>query len=59
MPIYRDTVLLRRPLKLISPPKEPTVSGVLRYQACNEELCWPPGKLELTARLSLQPEVTR
>lgn len=59
IPIYRDTVLLRRPLKLISPSNELTVSGLLRYQACDEELCWPPGKLELTARLSPQPEVTR
>jgi hypothetical protein len=53
--IYRMNVLLKRKLKVISATAK--VTGILRYQACNDELCWPPGKLELSAQLST-PEAT-
>jgi hypothetical protein len=57
--VYRTSVLLKQTLKLIAPPKgSPKVTGMLRYQACNDELCWPPGKLELSAPLSIQAEAT-
>jgi hypothetical protein len=57
--IYRTSVLLKRTLKVTSATANPKVTGVLRYQACNDELCWPPGKLELSAQLSNQAEATR
>jgi hypothetical protein len=59
VPAYRDTVLLRRPLKVISTSPTQKATGVLRYQACNNELCWPPGKLELSAPLALHSEASR
>jgi hypothetical protein len=59
VPVYRTSVLLRRSLKITSPPSSREVTGVLRYQACNDELCWPPGKLELSAPLPIQAEATR
>jgi hypothetical protein len=60
VPVYRNSVLLRRSLKVTSPlPQTLNVTGVLRYQACNDDLCWPPGKLELSAPLTIQAEATR
>ena len=56
--IYRTSVPLKRTLKVTSAPADSKVTGVLRYQACNDELCWPPGKLELSAPLSIQAEAT-
>jgi hypothetical protein len=58
--VYRNFVLLRRSLRVASPPpKTLTVTGVLRYQACNDELCWPPGKMELSAPISIRTEGAR
>ncbi len=59
LPVYRTSVLLRRFLKVTSPPPSRHVTVVLRYQACNDELCWPPGKLELSAPIPTQAEATR
>ena len=59
VPAYRNTVLLRRSLKMTSPTPSQDATGVLRYQACNDELCWPPGKLELSAPLAIQAEASR
>jgi len=59
-PVYRNSVLLRRSLKVAStlPPQPLIVAGVLSYQACTDDLCWPPGKTELSATLSTQGEAT-
>lgn len=53
VPEYRDVALLRRSLDVASTlkPQTLTVRGVLHYQACTEELCWPAGKMELSAPL--------
>jgi hypothetical protein len=59
LPVYRTSVLLKRTLRVTSPPVTPDVTGVLRYQACNDELCWPPGKLELSAPLPIHAEAIR
>ena len=60
VPVYRNSVLLRRSLRVAFPTlKTLSVTGILRYQACNDELCWPPGKMELSAPLSIQTEVTQ
>jgi hypothetical protein len=58
VPVYRNSVLLKRTLKFTTPSSlSRDVTCVLRYQACNDELCWPPGKLELSALLPIQAEV--
>jgi Disulphide bond corrector protein DsbC len=54
--VYRTSVLLKRALKITSATADSKVTGVLRYQACYDELCWPPGKLELSAPISIQAE---
>jgi hypothetical protein len=56
--VFRSSVLLKRTLKVISATADSKVTGVLRFQACNDELCWPPGKMELSAPLSIQAEAT-
>jgi N-acetylgalactosamine-6-sulfatase len=54
--VYRDSVLLRRSLRVVSSssPKTLTVAGELQYQVCTDELCWPKGKLKLSAPLMIQ-----
>lgn len=56
-PVYRNSVSLRRSLKVVAgpEPRNLMVKGELRYQVCTEELCWPPGKLELSAPLIIEP----
>jgi hypothetical protein len=56
--VYRNTALLRRSLRVGSgfEPRTLTVIGELRYQVCTEELCWPPGKLKLSAPLVVQSQ---
>jgi hypothetical protein len=57
--VYRTSVLLKRSLRITTRTRDSTkVIGVLRYQACNDELCWPPGKLELSSPLPIQAEAT-
>jgi hypothetical protein len=55
-PVYRNSVLLRRALRVgaKSAPRDVRVSGKLRYQACNDELCWPTRTMELFAPLSIR-----
>jgi thiol:disulfide interchange protein len=49
--IYTDSVLFRRPLKVSSnaPVGVMAIAGELHYQACTEELCWPPRTIKLSA----------
>lgn len=56
-PVYRERVLLRRPLRVKSSAaaRSLVITGKLRYQACTEDLCWPPRTLELSAPVSIQP----
>ncbi len=55
--VYRDSVLLRRSLRVVSStaPRTVAVIGELQYQVCTDELCWPKGKLKLSAPLMIQP----
>ncbi len=55
-PVYRDSVLLRRALRVraIPPSSVASLSGELRYQACNDELCWPPRTIKLSAPFSIR-----
>ncbi|WP_406699746.1 protein-disulfide reductase DsbD domain-containing protein [Singulisphaera sp. Ch08] len=60
VPIYRNSVQIRRAVKVTSlSPETLNVTGVLHYQACNDELCWPPGKLELSTQLTIQAEASQ
>jgi len=54
--VYRNSVLLRRALRVgpTSAPRDLRVSGELRYQACNDELCWPTRTMELSAPLLIR-----
>ncbi|HEX2475463.1 MAG TPA: protein-disulfide reductase DsbD domain-containing protein [Lacipirellulaceae bacterium] len=54
--VYRDSIILQRSLRILSDasPEEMIVRGELRYQACNDELCWPPGTLDLSASLKIE-----
>jgi hypothetical protein len=56
--VYRNSVLLRRALRIRRKPSARTlrISGELRYQACNEELCWPPRTLPLSATFSIRDQ---
>jgi hypothetical protein len=56
--VYRNSVLLRRALRIgpKSAPRDLRVSGKLRYQACNDELCWPTRTMELSAPLFIREQ---
>ncbi|HEY1785660.1 MAG TPA: hypothetical protein VGG30_08935 [Pirellulales bacterium] len=60
-PVYRDAILLRRWLKILSgtPPQTLQIAGELRYQACTEELCWPPRKIALSVPLVIRSKPPR
>jgi Disulphide bond corrector protein DsbC len=53
--VYRDSVVLRRSFKVVSMSTSESllVTGELRYQVCTDELCWPRGKLQLSAPLTI------
>jgi hypothetical protein len=53
---YRDSIMIRRSLKIASgtKPQTVTLAGTLRFQACTDELCWPPGEIALSAPLVIQ-----
>jgi hypothetical protein len=55
--VYRNSIVLRRSLKLLSsaPPQTLTIVGELQYQVCTDELCWPTGKMKLSAPLVIRP----
>lgn len=54
--VYRNSVQLRRSLKVLPNTllKMMTVSGELRYQVCNDEVCWPPDTLELSTSFAIK-----
>jgi DsbC/DsbD-like thiol-disulfide interchange protein len=54
--VYRDSVLLRRSLRVrpSAAPQTLTVACEVEYQVCTDELCWPKGKLELSAPILIQ-----
>jgi Thiol:disulfide interchange protein DsbD, N-terminal len=53
---YRESVTIRRSLRVPvdADPQTVTLSGKLRFQACTDELCWPPGEIALSAPLVIQ-----
>jgi hypothetical protein len=55
-PEYRDAVLLKRTVTVLPTvaPQTLVFRGELRYQACTDELCWPAGRLKLSAPLVIR-----
>lgn len=53
--IYTDSVQFRRSLRVGSNVSTGLLSigGELRYQACTEELCWPPRALKLSTTVGV------
>jgi len=51
--VYTDSALFRRLLKVHSnvPAGMLSIRGELHYQACTEELCWPPRVIQLSSSL--------
>lgn len=51
--VYTGSAWFRRRLRVVAPPPDGvvTIRGLLHFQACNEELCWPPGVLPLSVSL--------
>jgi len=54
--VYTDSVLFHRSLKVRAnvPPGLLSIKGELQYQACTEELCWPPRTIQLSSSISVQ-----
>lgn len=53
--IYTDSISFVRParLKMNIPSGRRSIAGELRYQACTEELCWPPRTLQFSASIEV------
>lgn len=54
--VYRDSLIVRRQLR-VSPrvaPQTLLLSGGFHYQACTDDLCWPPGMVEVSVPLVIQ-----
>lgn len=51
--IYTDTVEFRRSFKLQTnvPPGSMSIRGEFHFQACTDELCWPPRTIPLATSL--------
>ena len=54
--IYRDSLILRRAIRVSSraAPQTLMLTGSLRFQACTDELCWPPALIQVSAPLVIQ-----
>jgi len=59
--VYIESVLFRRRLKVRSNAghKVLSIKADLLYQACNDELCWPPGKIRLSASVAVVSEMNK
>jgi len=55
--IYTDSISFVLParLKMNIPSGRRAIAAKLLYQACTEELCWPPRTLELSASIDVHP----
>lgn len=55
--IYTDTVEFRRAFRLQTnvPPGSMSIRGEFRFQACTDELCWPPRTIALATSLRVNP----
>jgi hypothetical protein len=55
--VYTNAVVFRRSLKLRAdaPAGSLPIKGILRFQACNDQLCWPPKDLPLATTIQVEP----
>jgi hypothetical protein len=53
--VYTDSALFRRRLRVgvNVPPGPLSIKSEMRYQACTEELCWPPRTIQLSSSISV------
>jgi hypothetical protein len=53
--VYENTITLRMPVTVLAdaPLGEQHIALKLRYQACNDELCLPPAKLDVDAKINV------
>jgi hypothetical protein len=53
--VYTDSMSFRRSLRVGSnvPAGPLSIKGELRYQACTEELCWPPRTIKLSSSVDI------
>jgi len=56
--VYYNLTRLRRSLRVVSnsTSENLTITAELQFQACTDELCWPQGRLELSAPLVIQSQ---
>jgi hypothetical protein len=56
-PVYRDSILLRRPLKFLADadPRTYAVNGELKCQVCTDDYCWPLKRIELSTSFTIPP----
>ncbi|GEM_PF-3066472 len=56
--VYTDSVTFRRPLRTGSnaPVGRLFIRGEVHYQACTEELCWPPQTITLSSPLNVRSQ---
>jgi hypothetical protein len=56
--VYTDSVSFRRSLRVGSnvPAGPVSIRGELRYQACTEELCWPPQTITLSSSINVSAQ---
>lgn len=54
--VFTNSVVYRRTLKLTDASHSGPISfkGELHYQACNDQLCWPPNSIPITATVAVQ-----
>jgi hypothetical protein len=50
---YLDSILLKRTLNILPNARQQSVvfTADLQYQACTDEMCWPPANIKLSASL--------
>ena len=55
-PVYRNSILLRRSLtvRAHAPPQDLLITAELHYQACTDELCWPPQLVKLSTSFAIR-----
>ena len=52
--VYSDSVLIHRQLRL-SGERVSELEATVHFQACNEDVCYPPAKLQLTSSIDRSP----
>jgi hypothetical protein len=56
-PVYRNSILLRRPLRVSADADAHTyvVVGEIKCQVCTDEICWPLKRIDLSTSFTIPP----